>query len=153
VTCHGNHAVRKASLDLINPGDCGRCHTYERAEKIRGAMEVTERAMDALQIELAGLHRLGFATKALDGELFAARNSFRRLFHTVDIAKVRQETAAIQTQLGQVQTQIEQRQAELARRHLWGAGAITLLLGIGGLALLLHREYLGGKDAAAGGDS
>ena len=32
VTCHGNHLIVKASLELINEKSCTRCHSYERAK-------------------------------------------------------------------------------------------------------------------------
>ncbi len=142
VTCHSNHAIRKASLDLINPQDCSRCHEYARAEKIRSAMEETDSQIAALQTELADLHRIGIATGKMEGELFAARNNFHRLFHTVDVEKVRQETVAIQQSLAKVQQQTAAIDAELSRRKVWGSGAIALLLLTGGLALLLHRDFL-----------
>jgi len=42
VICHGNHAVKKASLALINEEDCTRCHSYERAALIRLSLVETD---------------------------------------------------------------------------------------------------------------
>ena len=39
VTCHGNHQVVKASLDIINEKRCTQCHSFERARIIREAMQ------------------------------------------------------------------------------------------------------------------
>ena len=35
VSCHGNHSVNQASLELINPTACSRCHEFGRADEIK----------------------------------------------------------------------------------------------------------------------
>ena len=142
VTCHHNHAVHRASLEIINSQLCSRCHSYERAEQIRQAMAETDARITALQGDLQELHRLGIATKELQGQVFAARNSFHQLFHTVDVRQVRQETTAIQGEIVKVRQQVDAIQSGLSRRKLWGAGAVVLLLLGSGIAFLLHRDFV-----------
>jgi hypothetical protein len=142
VTCHGNHAVRQASTDLINPKDCSRCHEYGRAEEIKAAVSETDRMIGELEGQLLALHRTGIDTQAMSGELFALRNAFHRLFHSVEVEKVRRQTAGFQQQLGEIRGRVAGIEQQLGRRKLWGGGAVALLL-LGALvALLLHKAYL-----------
>jgi hypothetical protein len=142
VTCHGNHAVRMATTDLINPEDCTRCHDYGRAEEIKSAVVETDRMITDLEHSLAALHRVGIATKEMRGELFSLRNDFHRLFHSVDVEKVRSQTADFQRKLGNLRARGAAIDDELARRKLWGGGVVALLVFGGILAMLLHKAYL-----------
>lgn len=139
VTCHGNHGVQRASLDLINPNDCSRCHSFERAATIREALVATDQRIAALETDLAALHRSGLSVKELSGKLFARRNDFHRLFHTVDVDKVRQETDAVQQQLATLEADVSTIHAELGQRKTWGGIAIGLLIAAGIVFLLLRR--------------
>ena len=62
VTCHSNHAVRKATPDLINSQSCSRCHDYGRAEEIKASVVETDRRITELEQSLAGLRRTGITT-------------------------------------------------------------------------------------------
>lgn len=141
VTCHGNHAVRKATPDLINRQSCTRCHDYGRAEEIRAAVSETDQRITTLEQALASLHRVGIATREMEGELFALRNRFHRLFHSVDAEKVRSQTVGFQAELGKIREQVAAIEAELKRRRLWGGIMVALLVIWGVLALLLFKSY------------
>ncbi len=141
VTCHGNHAVRTATPELINRRDCSRCHDYGRAEEIKSAVVETDRRITELEQSLADLHRIGIATKEMKGELFALRNWFHRLFHSVDVEKVRSQTAGFQAELTKIRGRVAAIEAELKRRKFWGGIAITLLVCGGILALLIYKSY------------
>lgn len=142
VTCHGSHAVAQATPDLINSRDCSRCHDYGRAEEIKGAIAGTEALISELDGSLANLHRLGIRTDDLKGSLFAVRNDFRRLFHSVDVEKVRSQTSAFRRSLGEIRERVKVFEEEIARRKLWGGIVAGLLVVAGVLGLLLHRYYL-----------
>ena len=139
VVCHGAHAVVMAQIDLINEQDCSRCHDYGRAGEIKAAMIETERRIDAVEMELKRLHRLAIATTSMQGSLFDLRNRFRRLFHSVEIARVQRETAAFQAELDGIDRQVAVIDARLNERKLWGGGAVALLL-LGGVASVLIRK-------------
>lgn len=141
VTCHGNHAVQRASLDLINEQDCSRCHSYERAATIREALVDTDGRIAGLEQDLAGLHRVGISVKAMQGKVFALRNDFHRLFHSVDVEKVRSETSRFQEELGKVGVTVQEIRDELSERKLWGGVAVVLLIFAGLIFLLLRRTY------------
>lgn len=141
VTCHGNHRVVAASPDLINPRDCTRCHTYGRAEDIKSAVIATDNIIGNLEQQLTDLHHLWIDTREMQGELFSLRNEFHRLFHSVDVEKVRSQTAGFQQQLGKIRDHITTIENQLAERKLWGSIVVALLILGGILALLLHKTY------------
>jgi hypothetical protein len=141
VTCHENHAVRPATPDLINSRDCSRCHDYGRANEIKTAVVETDRSIATLAQSLERLHGTGVNTQKMSGELFSLRNRFHRLFHSVDVEKVRSQTAGFQTELGKINDRIVAIENEQKRRRLWGGAVVTLLICSGILALLVYRSY------------
>jgi hypothetical protein len=141
VTCHGNHAVLTATPELINRESCSRCHDYGRAGEIKAAVSETDRKITELEQRLSALHRIGIATKEMEAELFALRNRFHRLFHNVDVEKVRSQTAGFRAELGKIGERANAIEAELKRRKLWGGGVVALLVTCGILALLLFKSY------------
>lgn len=141
VTCHGNHAVQTASLALINREDCSRCHEYGRAEEIKAAMLDTDRLLAGIQSDLDGLAKTGIRVREMEGETFALRNDFHRLFHTVDVERVREQTAAFQQRGGEIRTEIEAVQEELTTRKLLGAGAAGLLFLVSVICFLIRKTY------------
>jgi len=141
VTCHSNHRVLRASIDLINPQDCSRCHDYGRAEELRQAVSGTDTLITSLGQNLAELHRLGFATKPQDQELFALRNDFHRLFHDVDVEKVRTRTAVFEQRLGKIAAEVAVIRQQLGQRKLWGGIFVALLILAGICARLIYKTY------------
>jgi hypothetical protein len=141
VTCHENHAVRKATPELINSRDCTRCHDYGRAEEIKAAVVETDRGITELEQALAGLHRSGIVTKDMEDELFALRNRFHRVFHSVDVEKVRSQNAGFRKELGQIRSSVDRIETKLKHRRLWGAVVVGLLVCWGILALLVFKSY------------
>lgn len=90
---------------------------------------------------LAALHRIGVATRDLQGELFALRNDFHRLFHTVEVDKVRRETGRFSGRLDASEARLHAIDAELARRRVAGGVVAGLLLLAGVLLLLVRKTY------------
>jgi hypothetical protein len=143
VVCHGNHAVVKASIELINEQSCSRCHDYERAAQIKQAISQTEGTLTQLDKQIAGLHRLGIDTQKIKGELFAGRNDFRRLFHTVNLKKMQAQTDEFGKRLGKVQEEVNSIQQTLSQRKMVGGLVVLLLLVGGGVAMLIRKSYHG----------
>lgn len=141
VTCHGSHAVELASLHLINPGSCTRCHGFERAAEIRGALSETDERITALEQRLRHFHRMGIDVKDLRGKLFESRNTFHRLFHSVDVKKVRTSTGKIQSRLEDIRKQAEGIDRVLDRRKKAGAVVVALLLLVTVLFFYLRHAY------------
>jgi hypothetical protein len=141
VICHGNHQVVKASLELINEKSCSRCHSYERAKMIRGAMQVTEGIIVALDARITGYKRLGTDTDRMEKELFSQRNRFHSLFHNVDVKKVTAESTLIQAELMKLDTELTGLDEQGRKRKLAGGIAVAGALLAGLLVHLLRKTF------------
>lgn len=141
VNCHGNHRVKAASLNLIDPKLCSNCHSYERAAELKTALESTEDSLSALDGEIANLFRLGVVVRDKQDALFAVRNDFRRLAHTVNVEKVTTETAEFAKRIGDIQAEVDGIYNEMSQRKIVGAVVVVLLLLTGGVALLIRKSY------------
>jgi hypothetical protein len=141
VTCHGNHQVVKATLDLINEKSCSRCHSYERARLIRAAMQETEGMIVAIDGEIAHYKEEGTDTEGLEKGLFAVRNRFHTLFHNVDVEMVKKESAGIQGDLKKIRDQLTALDNSHKKRKLAGAGGISAMLLLALFAHLLRKTY------------
>lgn len=141
VTCHGNHAIRKASLDIINEKTCTRCHPYERARLMKLAMQETEGRITALDARIQSLKLHGKASEGMEQGLFSARNRFHTLFHDVVVEKVRSESAAIRKELDVIGAQIDAIDQAEQKRKVTGAAAIGGVLIAGLLFWRLSKSY------------
>lgn len=141
VVCHGNHAIQKANLDLINEEACSQCHAYERAALIRLSLVETDTMVAETEHELERLYRLGFAVDDMQGTLFSQRNRFHQIFHGVDVERVRAETAGVQAELGKIGNKIAALDSTLGQRKLWGSVVIALFFLAGVIFLLVRKAY------------
>jgi hypothetical protein len=135
VTCHSNHHVVKASLDIINEKTCTQCHSFERAGAIKEAMRQTEGKIVSIDKKISGLKSEGVDTDSMEKGLFAVRNRFHSMFHDVDVEKVTRESAQITAELDRVDKELGIISVQRQKRKI--AGAIV----IGGAllaALLFH---------------
>ena len=139
VVCHGNHHIVKASLELINEKSCSRCHSYDRAKLIKGAMQETEGIIVTLDARIAGYKQQGTDTDHLEKELFSPRNRFHSLFHNVDVTRVTAESATIQAELKKLETTLNGLDEQRHKRKIAGAIAIFGAL-LAGLVLHLLRK-------------
>ena len=141
VTCHGNHHVVKATLELINEKSCSRCHGFERAKLIRDAMQETEGMIVAIDQRIAAYKGQGTDTETMEKGLFAVRNRFHTLFHNVDVEMVKKESAGIQGDLKKISDQLAALDASHRKRKLAGAGVIPAMLLLALFAHLLRKTY------------
>ena len=141
VTCHGNHLVVKASLELINEKSCSRCHGFERAAVIRDAMRETEATIVAIDGRITAFKKIGTDTEKLEGELFAVRNRFHTLFHNVNVELVKKESARIQSDLKKIQTVLDKLDDAHRKRRIAGAAAVSLMLLIALVPHLLRKTF------------
>jgi hypothetical protein len=141
VVCHGSHQIVRASLELINEKSCSRCHSYDRAKLIRGAMQETEGIIVALDARIAGFKQVGTDTERLEKELFAVRNRFHSLFHNVDVKKVVAESAQIKGELHKITAVLNGLDEQGRRRKLVGAVAVSATLLAALLVHLLRKTF------------
>jgi hypothetical protein len=141
VTCHGNHEIQRANLDLINEDACSQCHSYERAALIRLSLVETDAMIDSTEGDLERLYRLGFAVDEMEDGLFNQRNSFHRIFHGVDVERVRTETANVQAEVGKIKTEVAEIDTTIQERKLWGSVVLGLFILAGVIFLLVRKAY------------
>jgi len=141
VTCHGSHDVKKATLDIINEKNCSRCHTYARAAELKAAMEQTEKRIVVIEERLKVYKGEGVDTEARGKALFSARNRYHRLFHEVNTAKVKAESAQIITELDKIQRDFGNIESERQKRKITGVAAVSGSLLAALLFYLLRKTY------------
>jgi hypothetical protein len=141
VTCHGNHQVVKASLELINEKSCSRCHSFERAKVIRAAMQETETMIVAIDGRISAFKKIGTDTEKLEKELFAVRNRFHTLFHNVNVELVKKESAQIQSDLKKIQVVLAKLDDAHKKRKIAGAVVVPFMLLVALLLHLLGKTY------------
>jgi hypothetical protein len=141
VTCHSNHQVLRASLDLINEQSCSRCHSFERARIIKAAMQQTEGYIVNIDQRIRGFQTSGVDVDRLAKGLFAVRNRFHTLFHEVNVAKVKAESSRINADLVKVDKDLQVIEAGMAKRKLAGGIAVGFALLLALLFHLLKKTY------------
>ena len=141
VTCHGNHDVLQASLELINEKSCSRCHSFERAKTIRDAMQQTEGYIIDIERRIAGFQAIGVDTDRLGKGLFAVRNRFHTLFHDVDVSRVKKESSQINAELSRIDSDLKVIENARAKRKVAGGIAVAFMLLMALLVHLLKKTY------------
>ncbi|GFO56894.1 cytochrome c [Geomonas sp. Red276] len=141
VTCHSNHKVLKASLDIINEKTCTQCHTFERAAAIKAAMQQTEGYIVQIDRRIGALTAVGVDTETLGKSLFSQRNRFHTLFHDVDVNRVKSESTQINAELGKIDKQLKAIEDQRAGRKVIGAFAVAVALVLAVLFHLLRKTY------------
>lgn len=141
VTCHGNHHVLKASLEIINEKTCSRCHSYERARLIKEAMLSTDRRMIAIEYKIRDFKGRGVDTEKFEKGLFASRNHFHALFHNVDVELVKSESSHIHADLDKLEARLQKLSESFAKRKVAGTVVVGLALLAALLFHLLKKTY------------
>ncbi len=139
VTCHGNHRVLRASLELINEKSCTRCHSFERARLIRDAMQQTEGMIVAIDKKINEYKQEGVDVELLEKGLYAVRNRFHSLFHNVDTEKVRKESVQINAELSRLNASLQGIEDERRQRKVIGVIAVACAL-VAALFLRLFKQ-------------
>jgi hypothetical protein len=140
VTCHGSHQIVKATLELINEPLCSRCHTYERARRIKMTMTALDGQITALDTRITSLKQGGIAVDRLEKGLFAARNRFHSLFHTVDIQVVERESEHIKAELKPLEESLQGIDASHRQRRSVGVFVVLGALFVALVAYLLRKS-------------
>lgn len=141
VTCHSNHHVVKASLDLINEKNCGRCHSYDGARKIKEAMAGVETRIAATEQRIAAFKGKGADTGRLEQRLFAGRNRFHSLAHVVDVKLIEKNTVEIDAELRAIDGALDKYGELEGKKKIIGAAAIAVVLAAAALLVMYRRTY------------
>jgi nitrate/TMAO reductase-like tetraheme cytochrome c subunit len=141
-TCHTAHHQQRATIDLINEKDCSRCHTYERAKKIRLVMEGTEGSLVQLDGRIEKLKGEGFNTQSLEAALFANRNEFHRLTHVLSVDLIINRTGTIRGDIKKIEKSVQSDEATIKRRKIGGAILIAFFF-VSAFIIHKYRKALG----------
>jgi nitrate/TMAO reductase-like tetraheme cytochrome c subunit len=140
VTCHGAHNIHQANIDIINPKLCGRCHSYDRARIIKAALWQTEVKMKDLHESLRILKSGLIPATEEEKILFRTEESYRSLFHTVDVNMVKDKTAAFDLKLDALQVQVQKGFQELHFRRNFALLLMFIFLGLAITIFFLSRK-------------
>lgn len=139
ITCHTAHRQQRANIDLIVPKLCGSCHGFERAQKIKNAMLLSETEITNLEKRIEALRIQGYDVDPQQKALFAVRNTFHRLTHIVDVELILKETTGIQDEIERLKNEISSDEKVEIKRKLYGS-ALILFFVIGALIFWLYRN-------------
>jgi len=95
----------------------------------------------AIDNRIIGFKEEGVDTDRLDKGLFAVRNRFHTLFHEVDVAKIRQESARINNDLAKLDNVLQKIHASRQQRKKIGAAVVAGALLAALLFHLLKKTY------------
>ncbi|MBJ6727249.1 multiheme c-type cytochrome [Geomesophilobacter sediminis] len=141
VTCHSNHLVTRASINIINEKTCTQCHTFERAKLIKDAMQATETRIVAISGRIDKLKAEGVDTERMEKATFAVRNRFHTLFHDVNVTRVTQESGAIGAELAKQEKELARIDEIKRERKIAGAIVVAALIVLAILFHLLKKTY------------
>jgi len=104
-------------------------------------MNETENMILNIETRTAVFKQQGVDAERLEKGLFAVRNSFHSLFHTVDTVHVGTESVRIQAELKKLESMLNDIDEQLRKRKLIGAGAVAGSLLAALLFYLLRKSF------------
>jgi len=141
VSCHGSHNIQKASIDIINEQRCSKCHSYDRAKVMKQALFVTEKKIGELEDRFRRLRNEGVFDEEDERSFFSSQAEFRALFHTVDVALVKDRTDEFTKKLNLIEKEIEETFRELRFRKNLSAFFMLLFGAMGVVVFLLMKTH------------
>ncbi len=141
VTCHGSHAIQKASISIINEQLCTQCHSYERAKLMRQALFLVENKISDIEEKLAQLKGEGVMIDYEEKNFFSTQAEFRTLFHAIDVELVKQRTDEFSGRMNTIDARLADIFRELSFRENFAAFIFLLLLGLFVVVSMISRTY------------
>lgn len=139
VTCHGSHGIQKANIEIINETRCSMCHGYERAKTMKAALLVTENRLNGTEKALESLTRRGVYTEDYKKTLFRVQAEFRTLFHSVDVALVKQRTDEFAESINELDGTLAASFEELDFRRTYSTFLMLVFLALGAAIVFIYR--------------
>ncbi len=140
VTCHGNHGIQRATINIINEQLCTKCHSYERVKIMKQALFVTENKMNGIERNLSDLKAQGVFTGEEEKTFFSTQAQFRTLFHSEDVNLVRKRTDEFSAKLDEIRVRIQNNFQELRFRRDFSGFLMMIFVGLAIGFLLLSRS-------------
>lgn len=142
VTCHGNHDIKKASLELINEKNCTRCHTYDRPQKIKQALAGTDKEIARLTAQIKDVKGSSIDTKRLEEKLFAARNAIHQVTHVLSVDRINAMKTTTDKELSAVDVSLKQIEKEITKRKRIAIGVSLFCFFTAAVIILYRKTFL-----------
>ncbi len=121
VTCHNSHNVKKASINLINPKRCSKCHEYEQAQKIKKSFITADLKIQNINKELKDLEEHGINVEDMKNTVFSVRNSLHQMTHVLDVKKIMAANKKAMDKLEKIDQNVEKFWSIYKKRQMVGA--------------------------------
>lgn len=83
VTCHSHHEVEKANLSVINKGNCGKCHVFEKAEPLKQAIIEFQEKVKTLEAIIQKRAESRLPVTSAVREISENRGNLKKAFHAM----------------------------------------------------------------------
>jgi hypothetical protein len=107
VTCHGSHAAKKASPDLINPKNCAGCHGFPESNALKTHIMQATTAILSTREQIKRFRAAGGGAFAEEAELDRVRARLPGLYHMTDRTKIRRVTQQIREDSARVSGRVK----------------------------------------------
>ncbi|MCH8208596.1 MAG: hypothetical protein IIA62_06040 [Nitrospinae bacterium] len=140
IGCHGSHAIRRISIEIINPEKCGACHDYESADKLKTVLlHLHDRFEDSKEkiLQIRGL-----PTQPLEDELgkvWKQLRQVRMVSHTFDMTRIEKRAEEVQTLMQTMESEIARLEDIGLERKFLGLGLIGLFVALAITTWLYNR--------------
>lgn len=141
INCHGTHAIKRISVDIINRDRCMECHDYEEPEKLLNILRSLHENFNSSKNRLKKITSL--PTLRIDLELDKTRKKLRQvrmISHTFDIPLIQDEADSIEKRLKKTSLEIDRLHAMEETRKLLGLVAVPIFILLAAATYLYNRE-------------
>jgi hypothetical protein len=141
IDCHGSHAIRRISTNIINQEKCTGCHDYESAEKLKIILQQLHEQFHTIDAKLKTVDK--FPTLAVQNDLdniWKQLRKVRMISHTFDLDQIEDEAGKVKVSLAKTVAQIDRLAEQDKSRVFWGLIMIFVFLVLGGLTYLFNKE-------------
>ena len=139
--CHGTHAIKRISVDIINRDRCMECHEYDKPEKLLTILRSLHENFTVVKNRLKII--TGLPTLRIDSELDRTRKKLRQvrmIAHTFDIPLIQEEAGSIEKRLQKTALEIDRLYGMEKQRKLLGFIAVPIFILLAAATLLYNRE-------------
>ncbi len=103
-TCHGAHAIMKASADIIKERTCSRCHGAKHTQEIISSINTIEKGLSEVALNIDLLKKNQAEVTALEKRFERTRKLYRELLHVFSKAKLRTSQKIIELEITNLKT-------------------------------------------------
>ena len=148
ISCHGYHEVDKATGELINEANCGRCHSYARVKPEKEALDRAQARITSLENRINRIQDLDFPVAGMRSDLAAARAAYADILHGKRPGQYAAAAPAFIASLNPLETRLQE--SAPYKWYLSGTAAVGFLVALAvllfGYQSVLGSNYSGRED-------